>query len=103
MPTKTCRNPVCTRPAFALGLCKGHYERHRRGQDPMVPRAIIQTKPRTQPPYCTVPNCPLPAIAKGLCNAHYIRSRRPRTARSLPDKAPVRKRTTSTETERKTY
>lgn len=44
-----CTVQDCRRPLYAIGLCSGHYQRHRRGMpldSPLAPR-----KPPAEPPF----------------------------------------------------
>ena len=57
MSKKLCTVPDCTRPHYAKGRCRRHYEAWRDTTD---------EKPR-----CSLDGCPRPVKARGWCATHY--------------------------------
>lgn len=67
-----CSVVVCSKEAFAKGLCPGHYQRQRKGLDVNVELRTFEPGRHVK---CTVEGCDLPHDSRGLCNAHYMRQK----------------------------
>lgn len=66
-----CVSLVCDKPARALGLCSGHYQRQRHGKDidtPLATRDGIR-------PECSVAGCDRDARTHAMCKMHAERLR----------------------------
>lgn len=71
----TCMVACCDRPVRHAGLCTGHYERKRKGQDlnsPIRPKRPVASR---RPALCRHEGCGKPAKTFGYCWAHYYRER----------------------------
>ncbi len=68
-----CAVAVCTRPAYAGGLCEPHYRRRRRTGSVSADRAVGEPP---QPAACAVDGCGRRATERGWCHAHYLRRTR---------------------------
>lgn len=66
-----CSVPGCERRKDARGLCKAHYNRHRRGLPLATPLRSYGVKG------CLVGGCDRPHSARGLCNFHWKEARKP--------------------------
>lgn len=80
MAKKACSVKGCPRPAHALGFCRTHYDRHKKGQKQVgagrqsgaaIPRQGAGRKRPGASAKCSVPACKRPAYAQGLCQMHY--------------------------------
>jgi hypothetical protein len=65
MKKRTCSLKSCSRPVHALGLCRTHYDRQKKGGVPPGPAKAAAT------PKCSVPGCSRPDYAQNLCQMHY--------------------------------
>ena len=66
MKKRTCSLKSCSRPVHALGLCRTHYDRKKKG-------GIAPPGPTkgAAAPKCSVPGCSRPGYAQNLCQMHY--------------------------------
>lgn len=91
---RTCSVDGCEGGRHALGLCKKHYQQHRRTTDAGKPCYVVDcdapqyavglcnvhyAKNRVNGmPECTAPGCVRPQISQGLCGGHYAQQQRGR-------------------------
>ncbi len=66
---RTCKHPGCDRGHLALGYCKMHYNRFKRGQDMDAPPRFKTRKPKT----CQYTGCDRLYYQDGLCRLHHSR------------------------------
>ena len=73
---RTCSLEECERRHYAKGLCKGHYERSRKGRPLAGAIRTWQGRRWQVRRLCSLDECELKHYAKGLCGLHYERARR---------------------------
>ena len=76
MTTSACRGDRgnCPRDVYALGLCRAHWERNRKGLPIDMPIGR-PGRPRLHSG-CTTPGCGEPHLADGKCRRCYDRGRK---------------------------
>lgn len=66
-----CGFQGCNNVHLAKGMCLGHYEQKRRGEQ----LHTLANKNKRIVPSCSVTNCTLPHMAKGFCRKHWTMNR----------------------------
>lgn len=80
MEKSLCAVPVCDRPAYVRGWCRGHYNRAHRTGDPgssPIPRRRARGGGRAVSESCSREGCSNLARQRGLCARHVYEGRDP--------------------------
>jgi hypothetical protein len=73
---KPCTEEGCDLGQVGQGLCRKHYDKQWKADNPEAVKAIQQrNNARRVPsgPPCSEPGCETPSSAKGMCKKHYLR------------------------------